>query len=210
MQTYYTYLWLREDGTPCYVGKGSGERAYRKGSPPRDRVLIQPHPSEEDAFAAEIFLIAYYGRKDIETGVLINHTDGGDGASGNRRSEKTRRLLSLQKMGNQNGCGPRRFPRSPEHREKLAATRRGKINSLESNLKRSTTIKGQKRSAEQRRNMSLAQMGNKKGLGKHPSPEAIRKRVATRMKSGGFSPSEETRLKISESLKRRSAARKIA
>src|ERR1700728_3802345 len=58
--TFYTYMWLREDGTPYYVGKGHGARAIRKGSPSLDRILIQEFESEADAFAAEVFLIAHY------------------------------------------------------------------------------------------------------------------------------------------------------
>jgi hypothetical protein len=80
---FYTYLWLREDGTPYYVGKGTGKRAIRKGSPQDlTRILIQEHESEADAFTAEIFLIAYYGRIDLGTGCLRNRTDGGEGHSG--------------------------------------------------------------------------------------------------------------------------------
>jgi hypothetical protein len=87
---FYTYMWLREDGTPYYIGKGKGNRAFRKGSPPRDRILIQEFPSEEDAFAAEVFLIAYYGRKDLNTGILRNRTDGGEGVSGYPLTEERR------------------------------------------------------------------------------------------------------------------------
>src|SRR5208282_2004687 len=84
---FYTYLWLREDGTPYYVGKGTRRRAFEKhtiiGTPPsNNRILLEPHTTEEEAFKAEIFLIAYYGRKDIGTGILRNLTDGGDGVVG--------------------------------------------------------------------------------------------------------------------------------
>ena len=86
INTFYTYLWLREDGTPYYVGKGTGRRAYQSNGgrtyhPPRDtqRILIQEHLSEEDAFSVEKFLISLYGRLDLGTGILRNLTDGGEG-----------------------------------------------------------------------------------------------------------------------------------
>ena len=88
---FYTYLWLREDGIPYYVGKGHGNRAFdwrrRIGSAPaRNRIIIQEHLSEEDAFAAEVFLIAFYGRKDLKEGCLINLTNGGEGPAGQKMS----------------------------------------------------------------------------------------------------------------------------
>jgi len=79
MITFYTYLWLRENGTPYYAGKGHGTRAFRKGCPPRERIIIQEWTSEGEAFEAERLLIACYGRKDNGTGILRNYTDGGEG-----------------------------------------------------------------------------------------------------------------------------------
>jgi len=93
---FYTYLWLREDGTPYYVGKGKGSRAFVKEShrqsPPKDLNLIitQSWSSEDDAFEAETFLINFYGRKDIGTGVLRNLTNGGEGKCGWVPSLETR------------------------------------------------------------------------------------------------------------------------
>jgi hypothetical protein len=96
---FYTYLWLREDGTPYYVGKGRGKRAFRCGAPPAERVIIQYHPSERDALVAEVFFIAYYGRKDLGTGCLRNYTDGGDGVSGAIRSAETKEKISANHVG---------------------------------------------------------------------------------------------------------------
>lgn len=86
---YYTYAYLREDGTPYYIGKGKGKRAYKKGrdevKPPRDKsriIILKRNLTEEVAFKHEIYMIAVFGRKDLGTGILRNKTDGGDGASG--------------------------------------------------------------------------------------------------------------------------------
>lgn len=100
MKLFYTYLWLREDGSPYYVGKGTEGRAFRKHRvgkcPSLDRVIIQEFPDEQSAFFAEMFLIALYGREDLGTGKLLNLTDGGENPpnhSGIKRSAETRKRL---------------------------------------------------------------------------------------------------------------------
>ena len=91
---YYVYLYLREDGTPYYVGKGSGDRAYRKGKgevrPLKDLsnvMIVAKNLNESEAFTLEKKLIKIYGRKDLNTGILRNKTNGGDGPSGAKRSD---------------------------------------------------------------------------------------------------------------------------
>jgi hypothetical protein len=108
MKEYYTYAYLREDGTPYYVGKGSGNRAYKYHGryiivPPVDRVLILKHfDKEKDAFKHEIYLIAVLGRKDLGTGILRNGTNGGEGTSGATLTETTRSRMSQSRMGSKN------------------------------------------------------------------------------------------------------------
>jgi hypothetical protein len=92
---YYTYAYLREDGTPYYIGKGKGNRIYKKGrrvfAPPKDKsriIFLKQNLTEEEAFKHEIYMISIFGRKDLGTGILHNRTDGGEGASG-AKSPKT-------------------------------------------------------------------------------------------------------------------------
>ena len=100
---YYVYLYLREDGTPYYVGKGKDDRAFKRRNmkyvqKPTDesRIMIQSKDlSEEDAFTLEKELIAKYGRKDIGTGILRNRTDGGDGPAGHIHTQESRNKMSV-------------------------------------------------------------------------------------------------------------------
>lgn len=89
-------MYLRKNGTPYYVGKGKGDRAFRTNRrirPPKDKSRIVFHTkdlSEDKAFALEVELIAKYGRIDNGTGILRNLTDGGEGASGLIMSDEFR------------------------------------------------------------------------------------------------------------------------
>lgn len=94
MNNYYTYAYLREDGTPYYIGKGKGNRAYvkhwrskSKGGyftpPEKDKILIlKNNLTEEEAYKHEIYMISIIGRKDLGTGILRNMSDGGKGGKG--------------------------------------------------------------------------------------------------------------------------------
>jgi hypothetical protein len=88
---YYVYAYIRSKdsltanlGTPYYIGKGKGKRAY---NPHRVTVpinfsfiqIIKENLTATQALALEIELIAQYGRKDLGTGILHNMTNGGDG-----------------------------------------------------------------------------------------------------------------------------------
>jgi len=85
MNEFYTYAYLREDKTPYYIGKGTGNRIYSKSrrvERPKDKskiIYLKKNLTEEEAFKHEIYMIAVFGRKDLGTGFLDNRTNGGDG-----------------------------------------------------------------------------------------------------------------------------------
>lgn len=141
---YYTYSYLREDGTPYYIGKGKGDRVFQKTRhnvkvPPKNRILfLKKNLTEEEAFNHEKYMIAVFGRKDLGTGILRNRTDGGDGNSGYKHSEEAKRKISQSNSGRKwsyeakkrhsKMClGLNRTPASmsQENREKLSKMRKG-------------------------------------------------------------------------------------
>ena len=98
MTNYYTYAYLREDGTPYYIGKGKNHRLYDKrhtvGVPKKERVLIlKNNLTEEEAFRHEVYMISILGRKDLGTGILRNKTNGGEGTSGRRLNDDHKNAL---------------------------------------------------------------------------------------------------------------------
>tara|TARA_B100001964_G_C13867677_1_gene437257 strand:- start:8 stop:628 length:621 start_codon:yes stop_codon:yes gene_type:complete len=83
---YYVYAYLRKDGTPYYIGKGCGRRAYQKSKRhkfvrmPDDKkriIFIAENLTEEMAWQKEKENIKHYGRK-IDGGILINIHEGGE------------------------------------------------------------------------------------------------------------------------------------
>tara|TARA_B110000503_G_scaffold56304_1_gene90226 strand:+ start:2010 stop:2627 length:618 start_codon:yes stop_codon:yes gene_type:complete len=146
---YYTYAYLREDRTPYYIGKGQGNRIFKKGKkqikPPKDEsriIFLKQNLTEEEAFKHERYMIAVFGRKDLGTGILHNRTDGGEGASGAIRSLEFK--LNLSKI-NKNKI------LSKEHKEKIGNAQKGDKNHNY----------GKSASKETREKMSKAQLGEK-------------------------------------------------
>jgi hypothetical protein len=186
---YYTYAYLREDGTPYYIGKGKCKRLYTKSrndiKPPKDKcriIFLKQNLTEQEAFKHEIYMIAVFGRKDLGTGILHNRTDGGDGASGAIISEETRR--------------------------KISDALKGRLISDETKRKISEANKNP--SEETRKNKSEAQKGKIPWIkGKKHSQETIKKlkEIATGKYSGDNNPmwgkkrilSQETIEKIKKS-----------
>jgi len=154
---FYTYAYLRKDKTPYYIGKGSGNRIYRKeGRPcnkPKDKsrvIFLKQNLTEEEAFKHEKYMITVFGRKDLGTGILHNRTDGGEGSSGAIRSLEIRNKISKKLKGK---------IVTEETRRKLSEKSKGKKLSEKAKEKISKFHKGKKMTKETKEKMSLSQKG---------------------------------------------------
>ena len=140
---FYTYAWLREDRTPYYIGKGHLNRAWRKGCPSSDRILIlKKDLCEEEAFRHETYMIFVFGRKDNGSGILRNLTDGGEGASGQLFSDAEKSRRSERMVGDKNPS------KRPEVAAKISASKSGIPQSPEIVERRVAPNRGKKRSPE--------------------------------------------------------------
>jgi hypothetical protein len=198
---FYTYAYLREDGTPYYIGKGTGKRLYTKykgeAKLPKDKcriVFLKQNITEEEAFKHEIYMISIFGRKDLGTGILRNRTDGGEGPSGAIRSEESKRKLSKANTGkNHPQYGKMR---SEETKRKLSEAHKGKTFSEEYRKKLSESGKGRTHSEETKRKISEAKKGENHPLYGKSHSEEHRRKIGEAHK--GRLLSEEHIKKISE------------
>lgn len=180
---YYTYLHLRGDNkVPFYVGKGQKKRGWDRRQRNRhwrfiaDKVgfdvqVVKRFSEEARAHECERLLIKCYREVGVE---LANYTDGGEGASGHRASEDTRRKLSRI---SKERC--RNHPRRDEWLAKISASRKGSNNrekgfrhKPETREKISAAMKGRVFSDEHRQKLSAAKRArSKKGADELPSTD---------------------------------------
>jgi len=148
---FYTYAFLREDGTPYYIGKGSGYRVKdrKRGDikSPRDKsriIFLKQDLTEEEAFKHEIYMISVFGRKDLETGILRNKTDGGEGTSNVIRNDEWRKKQQeSQKIRFEN----------PEQRKKLSESIKKSWNNPKVREKLISSFKNKKLSEQHKQNL---------------------------------------------------------
>lgn len=128
---FYTYAYLREDGSPYYIGKGEGRRAYSKKHrvrvPPEKRILfLKVNLLEDEAIKHEKYMIKIFGRIDNKTGILANLTDGGVSTSGYIRTEEQKEYLRNLWKGEKSPLYG--VPKSLEIREKMSKSQLGEKN----------------------------------------------------------------------------------
>lgn len=166
---FYVYEHIRPDTSSVfYVGKGRDRRSTstNKRSEYWKRVvakaggfsvrMVVDNVDEDFAFLVEMERIDQLRRLGVG---ICNLTDGGEGLSGLKHSEETKRKMSASQRGeNHNMFGKQH---SEETRQRMSAAKRGKPKTAEHARKVAQALIGTKRSDESKRKMSEAKIGKK-------------------------------------------------
>ena len=172
-------MYLREDNTPYYVGKGKGRRAYLNGripsKPPQlERIqILKDNLTENEAFALECKLIAEYGRKDLGTGILQNRTDGGEGVAGRISTPETIQKRVAKSTGKK---------RTPDQKERM----------------RQAQLTRKEKTLEEKEAIALRISQKKLGVPLGPKSETHKEKLSKSLagRNKGVPKSEETKQKM--------------
>lgn len=190
---HYVYGLHYPDGQLFYVGKGQRGRMYQHVSQARKGVCVNKYLQntirkiernggkvlykkffneleECDALQKERELIAQHGRKATNTGKLVNFTDGGEGTSGYKHTDESRKAMSERAKGNTNRLGhklsPEQIKGMSERMKGKPGLRIGKKHTEESRAKIRTArakqispMKGRKHSKATKEKISQAKTG---------------------------------------------------
>lgn len=151
MNQFYVYLHKKPDGTPFYVGKGTGNRAYAFARRStwhknivakygRQNIIIEIINciNESQAFDLEKIYIKQLKNDGV---MLVNLTDGGEGCAGLKRGSPSiehRKKNALAKLGTKQSpetiqkrrealLGKRRPPRTDEWKANLSKAMSGRV-----------------------------------------------------------------------------------
>lgn len=147
---YYVYLHYKTgEDKPFYVGKGKGERAYSTHNRSKywHNVATGGYKVEYEfeqldettALQMEADLIQMWGRRNLNTGCLVNLTDGGDTNNNRVVTIDTRRRMRDAQLGKKRATSAVEkarqklagHPVSDETREKISRAQIGKVVSNE-------------------------------------------------------------------------------
>ena len=161
MSKYFVYMYMDQDNSPFYIGKGKGQRYQPTQHMRNNRThtyckiksigvdnvkihFLHKDITDKEACSWERYWIKYFGRLDNGTGQLTNHTDGGESNAGRPSPRKGVKLSAETKRKISIGCKGKRL--SLETKRKMSEGQKGRTHAHSNTTQRkiSETLKGRK------------------------------------------------------------------